>query len=151
LGEGKEQLWIGYYGMVWVWQNGQLSGKNTTFTFIDSPNENKQLSGKIIRDIYRDSYGVLWLSTNNGLNKLDENSTDISKSTFVSFQHNPEDSNSIGSNYTLQIFESSDKTLWIGTIGGGLNKMIRTEDGSTIGFKRYNRQNFFSQMMSSIL
>lgn len=141
LGEGKEQLWIGYYGYGLGLAKWTADGKNTTFTFIDSPNENKQLSGKIIRDIYRDSYGVLWLSTNNGLNKLDENSTDISKSTFVSYQLNPEDSNSIGSNYTLQIFESSDKTLWIGTIGGGLNKMIRTEDGSTIGFKRYNRQN----------
>jgi ligand-binding sensor domain-containing protein len=74
-------------------------GTNIKFTFIDSPNENKQLSGKIIRDIYRDSYGVLWLSTNNGLNKLDENSTDISKSTFVSYQQNPKDATSIGSNY----------------------------------------------------
>ncbi len=141
LGEGKKQLWIGYYGHGLGLAKWSAKGSNIKFTFIDSPNENKQLSGKIIRDIYRDSYGVLWLSTNNGLNKLDENSTDISKSTFVSYQHNPEDATSIGSNYTLQIFESADKTLWIGTIGGGLNKMTRTQDGSVTGFKRFNRQN----------
>ncbi|MDG1760539.1 MAG: two-component regulator propeller domain-containing protein [Flavobacteriaceae bacterium] len=141
LGEEKNQLWIGYYGYGLGLAKWTGDGKNIKFTFIDSPNENKQLSGKIIRDIYRDSYGVLWLSTNNGLNKLDENSTDISKSTFVSYQHDPKDITSIGSNYTLQIFESEDKTLWIGTIGGGLNKMLRTADGSVIGFKRYNRQN----------
>ncbi len=121
--KGKNNSGLVTTVMVLVWQNGQLKGSNIKFTFIDSPNENKQLSGKIIRDIYRDSLLFLWLSTNNGLNKLDENSTDISKSTFVSYQHNPEDATSIGSNYTLQIFESADKTLWIGTIGGGLNKM----------------------------
>jgi signal transduction histidine kinase/ligand-binding sensor domain-containing protein/DNA-binding response OmpR family regulator len=141
LGEGKKQLWIGYYGHGLGLAKWSAKGANIKFTFIDSPNENKQLSGKIIRDIYRDSYGVLWLSTNNGLNKLDENSTDISKSTFVSYQHSPEDATSIGSNYTLQIFESADKTLWIGTIGGGLNKMIRSLDGTVTGFKRYNRKN----------
>jgi signal transduction histidine kinase/ligand-binding sensor domain-containing protein/DNA-binding response OmpR family regulator len=141
LGEGKKQLWIGYYGHGLGLAKWSAKGANIKFTFIDSPNENKQLSGKIIRDIYRDSYGVLWLSTNNGLNKLDENSTDISKSTFVSYQHNPEDATSIGSNYTLQIFESADKTLWIGTIGGGLNKMTRAQDGSVTGFIRFNRQN----------
>jgi signal transduction histidine kinase/DNA-binding response OmpR family regulator/ligand-binding sensor domain-containing protein len=141
LGEGKGQLWIGYYGYGLGLAKWTEDGKNTSFTFIESPNENKKLSGKIIRDIYRDSYGVLWLSTNNGLNKLDENSTDISKSTFVSYRHNANDISSIGSNYILQIFESSNKTLWIGTIGGGLNKMIRAADGSVNGFKRYNRQN----------
>lgn len=141
MGEGKEQLWIGYYGHGLGLAKWTGSGDNIKFTFIDSPNENKQLSGKIIRDIYRDSYGVLWLSTNNGLNKLDENSTDISKSTFVSYQHNPKDPTSIGSNYILQIFESADNTLWVGTIGGGLNKMIRALDGSVTGFKRFNRQN----------
>ena len=141
LGEGTGQLWMGYYGFGLGLAKWTGDGKNTSFSFINSPNENKQLSGKIIRDIYRDSFGVLWLSTNNGLNKLDENSTDISKSTFVSYRHNPKDTSSIGSNYTLQLFESSDNTLWIGTIGGGLNKMIRTADGSVTGFKRYNRQN----------
>lgn len=141
MGEGKEQLWIGYYDHGLGLAKWTGKGENINFTFIDSPNENKQLSGKIIRDIYRDSYGILWLSTNNGLNKLDENSNDISKSTFVSYQHNPKDATSIGSNYTLQIFESADKTLWIGTIGGGLNKMIRSLDGTVTGFKRFNRKN----------
>lgn len=140
LGEGEDRLWIGYYGVglgLATWQDG----KNTEFLFINSSNEKSQLSGKIIRDIYRDSFGILWLSTNNGLNKLNENSSDISKSTFASFKHDKNDKTSIASNYTLQLFESKDNTLWIGTFGGGLNKMLRSSDGSVIGFKRYNKQN----------
>ena len=44
------------------------------------------------------------------------------------FRYDPSNDNSIGSDYTLQIFESTNKTLWIGTIGGGLNKLIRNKE-----------------------
>ena len=141
LSEGKNRLWIGYYGKglgLAEWKN---PSEKPVFSIINPVNKNTQLSGKIIRDIYRDSFGILWITTNNGLNKLNENSNDITQSTFKSYQFDPNDETSIGSNYTLQIFESSNNTIWIGTIGGGLNKMLRHKDGSVIGFKRYNQQN----------
>ena len=96
--------------------------------------------------------GVLWITTNNGLNKLIENSTDITKSYFKSYRFDSSNDNSIGSDYTLQIFESTNKTLWIGTIGGGLNKLIRNKERSVVGFKRYNTQNkqFPNDVINSI-
>lgn len=46
--------------------------------------------------------------------------------------------NSLSSNYTYPIRKQNDSTFWIGTIGGGLNRLIlRKDDSYTI--KAYNR------------
>jgi signal transduction histidine kinase/ligand-binding sensor domain-containing protein/DNA-binding response OmpR family regulator len=139
--EGKNRLWIGYYGLGLGLAEWDGAGDQPFFSYINPTNQTKEFSGKIIRDIYRDSYGILWFTTNNGLNKLIENSNDITKSNFKSYRYDSTNEKSIGSDYTLQLFESSKKTLWIGTIGGGLNKLIRDEDGSVVEFKRYSSQN----------
>ena len=141
LSEGKNHLWIGYYGLGLGLAEWDKPTDNPKFSLIKPSNKEGQLSGDIIRDIYRDSFGFLWIATNNGLNKMNEISSDITQSTFQSYRYDPNDNTSISNNYTLQIFESSKKTLWIGTIGGGLNKMLRNKDGSVKGFKRFNKQN----------
>lgn len=150
--EGNNRLWIGYYGSGLGLAEWDTPQSKPHFSFINSLDQKVQLSGKIIRDIHRDNNGVLWITTNNGLNKLIENSNDITKSYFKSYGFDPSDENTIGSDFTLQIFESSNQNIWIGTIGGGLNKLIRGEDRSVLGFKRYNTQNklFPSDVINSI-
>ena len=150
--EGKNRLWIGYYGSGLGLVEWNSPESKPYFSFINPADQKAQFTGKIIRDIFRDTSGVLWITTNNGLNKLIENSTDITKSYFKSYRFDSSNDNSIGSDYTLQIFESANKTLWIGTIGGGLNKLIRNKERSVIGFKRYNTQNkqFPNDVINSI-
>ena len=150
--EGKNRLWIGYYGSGLGLVEWNTPESKPYFSFINPADQKAQFTGKIIRDIFRDISGVLWITTNNGLNKLIENSTDITKSYFKSYRFDSSNDNSIGSDYTLQIFESANKTLWIGTIGGGLNKLIRNKERSVIGFKRYNTQNkqFPNDVINSI-
>ena len=125
--EGKNRLWIGYYGSGLGLVEWDTPESKPYFSFISPDDQKAEFTGKIIRDIFRDAIGVLWITTNNGLNKLIENSTDITKSYFKSYRFDSSNDNSIGSDYTLQIFESANKTLWIGTIGGGLNKLIRNK------------------------
>ena len=150
--EGKNRLWIGYYGSGLGLAEWDTPESKPYFSFINPDDKKIQFPGKIIRDIYRDASGVLWITTNNGLNKLIENSTDITKSYFKSYRYDTSNDTSIGSDYTLQIFESTNKTLWIGTIGGGLNKLIRNKERSVVGFKRYNTQNkqFPNDVINSI-
>ena len=150
--EGKNRLWIGYYGSGLGLAEWDTPESKPYFSFINPDDKKVRFSGKIIRDIYRDASGVLWITTNNGLNKLIENSTDITKSYFKSYRYDSSNDTSIGSDYTLQIFESTNKTLWIGTIGGGLNKLIRNKERSVVGFKRYNTQNkqFPNDVINSI-
>ena len=150
--EGKNRLWIGYYGSGLGLAEWDTPESKPYFSFINPDDKKIQFPGKIIRDIYRDASGVLWITTNNGLNKLIENSTDITKSYFKSYRYDSSNDTSIGSDYTLQVFESTNKTLWIGTIGGGLNKLIRNKERSVVGFKRYNTQNkqFPNDVINSI-
>lgn len=66
-------------------------------------------------DILQDSRGYLWFGTQDGLNRYDGYS-------FKIYKHDPEDPTSISHNSILELAESDDGTLWIGTWGGGLNR-----------------------------
>ena len=43
--------------------------------------------------------------------------------------HDRNDSTTIGSNRVWALLEDRDRTIWVGTDGGGLNRVIRTESG----------------------
>jgi signal transduction histidine kinase/DNA-binding response OmpR family regulator/ligand-binding sensor domain-containing protein len=139
--EGKDKLWIGYYGLGLGLAQWSDPTSKPFFSFIKPNNQKVRFSGKIIRDIYRDNTGILWVATNNGLNKLQENRNDISKSYFKPFSLKSSDQISLGIDYSLQIFEASDNNLWIGTIGGGLIKLVRDENLEISDFKQYSSQN----------
>lgn len=61
--------------------------------------------------LYQDSYGFLWVGTQDGLSCYDGY-------TFKIFSHNPIDTLSIANNYIYSIAEDNDRNLWIGTRGG---------------------------------
>lgn len=89
----------------------------TTYNF-DNKDPNS-ISDDVIRDLFEDSEGVLWIATENGgINKYDRESD-----SFIRYQNNPSDSTSISHNFVRRIYEDKKGTLWIGTMAGGLNKM----------------------------
>lgn len=77
--------------------------------------ENGMLMHNSVESVVRDSMGFIWVGTNYGLNRLDGYHTDI-------YTHVPDDSTSISNNYIKDLFVDSRGRLWIGTIGGGLNR-----------------------------
>jgi ligand-binding sensor domain-containing protein len=68
--------------------------------------------------IFQDSRGLLWIGTEDGLNKYDGYS-------FIVYKPEQNDQFSISNPRILSICEDADATLWIGTNGGGLNKYDR--------------------------
>jgi len=84
-----------------------------------------------VRSIFEDSSGRLWIGTyTGGLNKLVPPAPDSlgsedegSPPTFIHYQHDPQDPESLSQNSVTPIIEDSSGILWIGTGGGGaLNK-----------------------------
>jgi signal transduction histidine kinase/ligand-binding sensor domain-containing protein/AraC-like DNA-binding protein len=69
------------------------------------------LSQSTVLAIYQDKYGFLWLGTRDGLNRFDGYSFEI-------FQHEPEDTTTIGDNYINDITGDPEGNLWIGTSNG---------------------------------
>jgi len=70
--------------------------------------------------VFQDSYGFIWLGTQDGLNRFDGYE-------FKIYKHDPSDPKSINDNFILSIAEDSNKTLWIGTLNGpeSLNRFDR--------------------------
>lgn len=69
------------------------------------------LSSTLIRFLYEDRDGMIWVATENGLNRFDG-------SRFVRYYHNPEDPRSIASNFVNSLFEDSKGRLFVCTHSG---------------------------------
>ncbi len=68
--------------------------------------------------IYEDRSGILWIGTDGGgLNRFDP-----ATGHFIHFRHDPDDPDSISSDYIWAIYEDALGILWIGTDGGGAGK-----------------------------
>lgn len=69
------------------------------------------LSSSLFNKIYQDSNDMIWIATENGLNKFDG-------SKMKTYKHDEADSLSLCHNYVTSIFEDSKGRLFIGTFGG---------------------------------
>jgi len=80
------------------------------------PDDSLSLSDNLIRTIFQDESGDLWIGTENGLNKFD-----YSKQQFHSYFHDISNINSISNNKVYALYEDREGLLWIGTYGGGID------------------------------
>jgi len=71
--------------------------------------------------IFQDSRGIMWIGTEDGLNKYDGYG-------FTVYKPQLDDPYSISNSRILTIAEDSLGNLWVGTSGGGLNKYNRNEN-----------------------
>ena len=78
-------------------------------------NTEQGLSVGFVQSVIQDSKGFMWFGTQDGLNKYDGYEMLI-------YRNNPKDSTSLSNNDVLCLYEDKNKTLWIGTNGGGLEE-----------------------------
>ncbi|RZM24148.1 MAG: response regulator, partial [Pedobacter sp.] len=69
------------------------------------------LSNSAVESIYRDSKGLMWFGTRNGLNRYDGTRVTV-------FRNDIHNNGSIGENLVREIYEDSQKRLWIATNRG---------------------------------
>jgi len=92
-------------------------------TFVYNPSATANQVGSFIFSIAHDASGNLWMGTQQGLVRFDK-----SNQTFKVFRHDPGDSESLGSDRVLCILQDPlepNRFLWLGTEGGGLNRLDR--------------------------
>ena len=89
----------------------------------------------------------LFISSTNGLKRVTIDAEGNINHTFR--YHASAHLNSISSNYTYPIGKLNDSTYWIGTIGGGLNRMGLNEKDNTYTIKSYaGKQGVFNDVES---
>ncbi len=81
---------------------------------------NTHLSHDYVSVIHQDRSSALWLGTRHGLNRFDKRT-----GQFRRFHHDPDVPESLSNDIILAIREDerSDGVLWVGTEGGGLNRL----------------------------
>ncbi len=92
------------------------------------------LSDDTVRVLLEDRSGALWIGTDNGLNRLDTAAAGSAAPGFTVYRHDPEDLRSLSADGVLALHQDGAGTLWLGTFGGGLNRLDR--DPGT--FTRYD-------------
>ena len=132
-GSGSDAIIIDHTGIVWAGGPSGLSKldpitRKFTF-FVHKDNDTLSLSSNIVRSLYEDRSGTIWVGTGlpfdvktkeGGLNKLNKIS-----GTFTRYLHDPNNPQSLISNKVRAIFEDSKGNFWVGTDGDGLHLMNR--------------------------
>ncbi|MEX2565659.1 MAG: two-component regulator propeller domain-containing protein, partial [Cyclobacteriaceae bacterium] len=140
------------------------NSQNDIHEYLQQPNNDIYINGSSIRDIHIDirDNNILWVS-DFGLTRID-----LSDNSVQSFNHNPENPNSISSNLIFGIYQEPDRSLWL-TTDQGLNHFdpetesviaYTEEDGLPTNFTEsvlpgennglwISTQNGLSQMISS--
>ncbi len=147
-----KNLWIGTESGLSLF----LRERNKFLSFNHNSDETNSLSDDRIQSkcIYQDSANNLWIGTWNGLNRISSlkkiNSENASQIKFQVYKSDPSKPNSLSDNRIISIHEDPSSTesnviLWIGTVSGGLNKMvIRNNEESNseeILFTHYTEKN----------
>ncbi|GAA0877547.1 hypothetical protein GCM10009119_05150 [Algoriphagus jejuensis] len=96
--------------------------------FAHDPLDNSSLIFDNILDIHADSQGMIWLATQEGLNKLDP-ATD----TFIRYT----EADGLATNLIQGIVEGDDGEMWIAS-QSGLSQMVTNENLGKITFINYN-------------
>jgi serine phosphatase RsbU (regulator of sigma subunit)/ligand-binding sensor domain-containing protein len=120
-----------------LWLGTQTGGLNKLdqyaekFTaFVPEPNNPNSLSNFMVRAIHEDrtTRDVLWIGVlQGGLNRLDRKT-----GIFKHYRHNPKNPAGLSNDNVWAIYESRSgggaSELWVGTLGGGLNKFDRRRE-----------------------
>ena len=124
--EGSDgNIWIGTWG-------GGLHILN-----VKTGQFERHFHNDIISDISEDDEHNIWLATYNGLIKYDPKSN--SHTRYLYDPTRPD--NCLSNNTTTQVKISPDGAIWVGTWGGGLNKLTFNQDTKEYDFHRYKKSN----------
>lgn len=121
-------IWLASFGDGLIYFNPE---KDEIRKYVSGTNDPYSISSNLTRTLLLDSYGGLWIGTQNGLNYKPKGSEQFSR-----YFYNQYGLQSISNNQIFTLFEDSSGFIWIGTGGGGVNYF----DPETSEFSVLNRE-----------
>ena len=98
-----------------------ISVQSEQYSFQVSP-ASSQLTQSSVRQIFQDKEGMIWLLTQEGLNRYDGVSV-------TQYRPSTSNKNSLSHQAVTNILQDTNDNIWIATAGGGLNRFIKEIDG----------------------
>lgn len=129
-------LFVDQAGLLWIGTNdGGLNvynrEKDNFISFKNDPDDKNSLSGDRVFAIFQDDQGFIWVGTQAGLDKIifdekgpHDKADELGNIRFHHFKADKDDESSLSYNHVRSIIQDEEGTIWLGTQGGGLNKMI---------------------------
>ncbi|NME68883.1 ligand-binding sensor domain-containing protein [Flammeovirga aprica] len=124
--DSRGLVWVGSYGKGLFRMNDNLD--LTAVVQLPTTQQEGQLNSEIIRSIQEDSFGNIWVGTASGLNKIPVDQIYEDNPQVVVYENDINNKNSISQDYILDLLPTKNGDLWVGTMGGGLNKFIAKEN-----------------------
>ena len=114
----KGTLWVGTENGL----NQYVARKEQFVRYLHDPSNPFSLSSSRILTLFEDREGRLWIGTDRGLNLFDRTS-----GKFIRYQHYPaRPASTLSSDQVRAISQDRLGFIWIGTAGGGLNRLDPT-------------------------
>ena len=125
------ELLIGTYGGgLNVYQEGSGTFKRLAHSLADP----KSLSNNNVLALYQDSLGMIWVGTENGLNRYHPK-----KQVFERYQSERGQANSLPNEFVWSFFEDEKQQLWLATKGSGINRWDAVDRlASNVYFTRFS-------------
>jgi signal transduction histidine kinase/ligand-binding sensor domain-containing protein/DNA-binding response OmpR family regulator len=101
------------------------------------------LSSNTIYSIYRDTYGFLWLGTEDGLNRYDGR-------TYKVYRYDANNEFGLKSNHITSLCEDQQGRIWIATTGGGLSYYDRKLD-KILAYEKTPDDRYISAAVTSLM
>lgn len=117
-------VFIDHKGTVWIMTYGggvnRFTGdvKNNVITFEHYKTKTCSISSDFTYNMSQDKDLNYWITSEDGLNKLQFETSNYKRPKFTSYFHDKSDSTSLSSNTTLHTWHDANNTLWVATQDG---------------------------------
>ncbi len=125
--DSKENIWVPALGGTFTRIN-EATGTTDTFT-INTSRTTPMPARALCTALYEDGRGVFWSGTEEGFTKIDFNKSKNNQPAVTWYFNSAVNRNSLNYNHVSCFLDdpaSPDKYIWIGTKGGGLNRLDKT-------------------------
>ncbi|WP_186826919.1 hybrid sensor histidine kinase/response regulator transcription factor [Seonamhaeicola algicola] len=126
-------MWFGSFGEGLVkWEKNESFNFSNAVYYNSDLNNEHSIGSDFVSCLFEDSNGNLWVGGVQGGLGLLKRGNNGNIDIFKTYYHNPDDNTSLSHNSVLAIHEDRNGVFWIGTFGGGLNKMTFTDNGTPV-------------------
>ena len=117
-------IWFGSTDGLYCQRNNKKPGDEYLKHFYHDPNDNSSLSIDLVRSLFVDNSGNVWIGTDNGgLNLFNKE-----KQNFWHYRKDEYDPRSLSNDAVESIYQDKTGNLWFGTYTGGLNIAVNNRD-----------------------